>query len=65
VPAPLPAFPAYDLTGFDLVPAGRSAATAAREVTYVTVGLGVLTIQRLQVRRRELERSLRRRTAAS
>jgi hypothetical protein len=34
-------------------------------VTYVTVGLGVLTIQRLQVRRRELERSLRRRTAAS
>ncbi len=32
----------------------------ARDAAYVTVGLGLLNFQRLQVRRRELERSLRR-----
>jgi hypothetical protein len=32
----------------------------AREVTYVTVGLGILNFQRAQVRRRELERRLQR-----
>lgn len=32
----------------------------ARDAAYVTVGLGILTFQRAQVRRRELERALRR-----
>lgn len=32
----------------------------AREATYVTVGLGILTFQRAQVRRREIVRALRR-----
>lgn len=35
-------------------------ARLVRESAYVTVGLTVLGIQRLQVRRREFERSLRR-----
>lgn len=53
-----------DLTDFD-VPriAGRVAdrvTDLAKDATYVTVGLGVLTVQRIQVRRREIERSLRR-----
>jgi hypothetical protein len=60
-----------DLTDFDVVGAirgtvgvgGSLAARAtelAKDVTYVTVGLGLLSYQRGQVRRRELERSLRR-----
>jgi hypothetical protein len=60
-----------DLTDFDVVRAlhgtvelggavaGR-AAELAKDATYVTVGLGLLSYQRAQVRRRELERSLRR-----
>jgi hypothetical protein len=36
------------------------AAGAVRETTYVGVGFTVLGIQRLQVRRRDLERALRR-----
>jgi hypothetical protein len=63
--------PSVDLTNFDLAPAARAArgiastvtgaATgAAKEATYTAVGLGVLTYQRLQVRRRELERARRR-----
>ncbi len=31
----------------------------AKDATYTTIGLGLLTFQRAQVRRRELERSLR------
>jgi hypothetical protein len=60
-----------DLTDFDVVRAirgtvdvgGSLAARAtelARDATYVTVGLGLLGYQRVQVRRRELERSRRR-----
>lgn len=60
-----------DLTDFDIVPIARAAqraseqtvhvaTTAAKEATYVTVGLGLLTYQRAQVRRREFERFLRR-----
>lgn len=60
-----------DLTNFDLAPAVKTlrktgdvaAATAsglARDVAYTAVGLGVLTYQRIQVRRREIERELRR-----
>jgi hypothetical protein len=60
-----------DLTDFDVVRAvhdtvelgaalaGR-AAELAKDATYVTVGLGLLSFQRAQVRRREFERSLRR-----
>ncbi|MEM1333025.1 MAG: hypothetical protein AAGG08_06150 [Actinomycetota bacterium] len=62
--------PAIDLTDVDLVPAFRRASRATRDATglaarvakgtgYTAVGLGVLTWQRLQVRRRELERALR------
>ncbi|HSL75149.1 MAG TPA: hypothetical protein VK853_11800 [Ilumatobacteraceae bacterium] len=62
-----------DLTDFDVTAvdpaalAGRAADRAAnlatnlaKDVTYVTVGLGLLTFQRAQVRRREIERRLRR-----
>lgn len=63
-------FPSVDLTNFDLVAATRSARRAhesvrstavevAREATYAAVGLGVLTYQRVQVRRREIEREAR------
>jgi hypothetical protein len=60
-----------DLTHFDVARAvhdtvdrggalaGR-AAELAKDATYVTVGLGLLSFQRAQVRRREFERSLRR-----
>jgi hypothetical protein len=34
----------------------RSSLRFAREALYVTVGAGVLAVQRVQVRRRELER---------
>ncbi len=59
-----------DLTNLDLVRtvrdgvdvggalAGR-ATSLVRDATYVTVGLGLLTYQRAQVRRREFERSRR------
>lgn len=59
-----------DLTDFDVVRAVRGtvemggalagrAAELAKDATYVTVGLGLLSFQRAQVRRREFERSLR------
>ncbi len=66
--------PAVDLTGFDLVPlvrrarrassglasrAASVAAATAKTTTYTAVGLGLLTYQRAQVRRRELEREMR------
>ena len=65
------AFPSVDLTNFDLAPAAktlRGAGTAvtstatnvAAEAAYTAVGLGLLTYQRIQVRRREIERELRR-----
>ena len=59
-----------DLTDFDVQAmldsnAGRAARTAvdaaavgARELTYVSVGLTLLTLQRLRVRRREFLKSL-------
>ena len=36
------------------------AANVAREAAYTVVGLGLLAYQRLQVRRREIEREMRR-----
>jgi len=58
-----------DLTDLDVgrvirgIPASPGALAAkltdlARDATYVTVGLGVLNLQRAQVRRREIERLL-------
>ena len=63
-------FTSIDLTNFDLTRAAQStrdttdsiatrAADLAIDATYVTVGLGLLSFQRMQVRRRELERALR------
>jgi hypothetical protein len=65
------AFPSVDLTNFDLAPAAKSLRDASSavtsttvnvvaEATYTVVGLGLLTYQRIQVRRREIERELRR-----
>lgn len=59
-----------DLTNFDVAPAARLARSAsaslanravelAKDATYVSVGLGVLTYQRVQVQRRDIERALR------
>ena len=64
-------FPSVDLTNFDLAPAAKTlrdtgaavtstAVNVAAEATYTAVGLGVLTFQRIQVRRREIERESRR-----
>jgi hypothetical protein len=63
-------FPSVDLTDFDLAPAAQTlrdtggvvastAAGFARDAGYTAVGLGLLTYQRIQVRRREIERELR------
>lgn len=41
----------------------RSTLRLAREALYVTVGAGVLTVQKVQVQRRELEREIGRRFA--
>jgi len=38
----------------------QRAVALAKDAAYVTVGLGLLSYQRMQVRRRELERSRRR-----
>lgn len=64
------AFPSVDLTNFDLAPAARqvrdagdavasAAIDASKEAAYTAIGLGILTYQRIQVRRRELEKTLR------
>ncbi len=63
-------FPSVDLTNFDLAPAARQvrdagetvtsiAVGASKEAAYTAIGLGILTYQRIQVRRRELEKTLR------
>jgi len=60
-----------DLTDFDVAELVRGALdttdavatkalAVAKDAAYVTVGLGLLNLQRAQVRRRELERTLRR-----
>jgi hypothetical protein len=61
------AFPSVDLTDLDLGPAVRAvrsvgdrATGLAKDVTYTAIGLGILTVQRVQVRRRELERTFQR-----
>jgi hypothetical protein len=43
----------------------RRATRLAREALYVTVGTGVLAVQRLQVQRREWEQQLERRFSGS
>jgi hypothetical protein len=63
-------FTSIDLTDFDLSRAAQStrdatgsvatrAASLAIDASYVTIGLGLLSIQRVQVKRREFERALR------
>jgi hypothetical protein len=64
-------FTSIDLTNFDLARATQSArdttgpvatrvASLAADATYVTIGLGLLSFQRVQIHRREIERALRR-----
>jgi hypothetical protein len=64
-------FTSIDLTNFDLARAAQSArdttepvatrvVSLALDATYVTIGIGLLSFQRVQVRRREIERALRR-----
>ena len=64
-------FTSIDLTDFDLSRAIQStrgatdsvavrAAGLAIDATYVTIGLSLLSFQRVQVKRREIERALRR-----
>jgi hypothetical protein len=55
-----------DLTNVDLraaadlaAPAVERAVSLAKDATYVTVGLGLLSVQRVQVRRRAFERAVR------
>jgi hypothetical protein len=55
-----------DLTDLDLGSAVRAvravgdrATVLAKDVTYTAIGLGVLAMQRAQVRRREIERTFR------
>ena len=66
--------PQVDLDGLDPAAAAQFArdtgdalaglvVDVARELTYTAVGLGVLAYQRAQVRRREIERELRRSAA--
>lgn len=68
--SPMAQWHSVDLTNFDLAPAAETvldvstsavkrAVDVAKDVTYVGVGLGLLTYQRAQVRRREFERALR------
>lgn len=55
--------PSFDLTNLDLrrLPRpDRRAVTIARDLTYVSIGFGVLGFQRLQVHRRDLEKTVRR-----
>ena len=64
------AFPSVDLSNLDAGPTARqardageavtaAAVEATKEVAYTAIGLGVLTFQRLQVKRREIEKTLR------
>ncbi len=59
-----------DLTNFDVAPVARTARRAsqaaakkvaglAMEATYISVGVSLLTFQRAQVQRREIERARR------
>ncbi|CAB4883357.1 unannotated protein [freshwater metagenome] len=71
--ASFPTMPSVDLSGFDVskiqlprfdLPTidSEAVASAAKDAAYVTVGLAVLGLQKLQVRRRELARSIGRDT---
>lgn len=52
-------FPSFDLTRFDLTKLDTERLGAvARDVAYVAIGLGVLTFQETQVRRRDLAKSV-------
>lgn len=56
-------FPSLDLTSFDLrrlESVADTAAELAKDAVYISVGLAVLELQKAQVRRREVEATLRR-----
>ena len=66
----MPTCSSVDLTNFDLAPAARQALNAGdavtsaavevtKEAVFTAIGLGILTYQRIQVRRREIEKTLR------
>lgn len=56
--------PPVDFDGLGVTPAVRAVrdvvTKVAREATYTGVGLGLLAFQRIQTRRREIEREMRR-----
>ena len=52
----LPTFPSFDLSGFDaakLADLDDKVVGALRDAAYIAIGFGVLTVQQVQVRRRE------------
>lgn len=62
--------PSVDLTNVDLAPTAKQvrdagdtvtsiAVDATKDAVYTAIGLGILTYQRIQVRRREIEKTLR------
>lgn len=70
----MPTFPSIDLSRFDVAALASQLSRPempaidterltglARDAAYVSIGLGVLTIQQTQVRRRELRSELERR----
>ena len=63
--APLPKFPSIDLSGLDATKLSElddKVLAALRDAAYITIGFGVLTVQQVQVRRRELMTQLEQRT---
>lgn len=50
--------PGLDLTHLDVRKGVERVATLSKDLAYVTVGTGVLAVQQMQVRRRELTASL-------
>jgi hypothetical protein len=52
------ALPGLDLTHLDVRKGVERVATLSKDLAYVTVGTGVLAVQQMQVRRRELTASL-------
>jgi hypothetical protein len=62
----MPTFPSFDFTRLDLtrLDAERLGALA-RDAAYVAIGLGVLTFQEAQVRRRDLAKTIDRVAASA
>ena len=55
--------PKFDMPKFDMPKVDTAAVTnVAKDAAYIAIGLAVLTIQKLQVQRRELTKSVRAQT---